>query len=424
MSNKYEVHKLGGAAMGSEAFVLKNAAEIARLVQGTSTRVIAVVSAGGGDTDSILARIRALNPETGLGDSNVDVALSAGETLSAGLLGVAIDGLGIKDVRALSPAQVPMRAARNGSGSSAIVQSVDGSRLLALLDQNRVLVVPGFLAPNRDGDVNTLGRGGSDLSAIALAAGLQRETQTNVPAIFGKAEKGVLAAPKDLIASPALIRNMTYHECMKLLQASDHEFIARRGAEVAAAFGVEMIFRQAGCFVSAGEERAFPGTRISARRGDDVEESSEFRALAARTFVRYDVTSQALINVLRALQSNEIAYEECKASAQGGYKLFLPELDESDDAERNRQISSLQLTSPPRKICIFHFMDSQILTGDFHFTHQIMEALAASGMTPGTGEFTDIEIDTESDTIVVECSTDHMKAVAEALAKHFKLAEQ
>lgn len=402
-----------------------NAREVADIIHGTDTRVIVVVSAGGNDTKSLLASMGDLNPGADIGDHEVDIGVSAGETASVGRFGSALRGLGITDFRAYSAAEMPMRATTSDSSPHALVESVDGRAILDSLETNRVLIMPGFLATTSVGRLHTLGFGGSDLSAIVLAGGIQEQTRQRTPAIFGKGEKGVLAAPPKLVKNPGLISRATHYQCLRVITANADEFIAHRGAEVAMSLDVDMLFRQAACFIPKGQQRNFPGTLISARPNGTIEGKNGFRALAAKYFVRYDIPFNAQQIILNALEEYKIPHEEFKANPHGGFELFLPELKEKQESERNAKIQSLGLpVGEPKQVCVLHLMDPDILQAGKYFTTQVYASLVACGIDPNSKEFEDVQVTTEADSIFIECSKERASAVATAIARHFQLTEE
>lgn len=164
------VVKFGGTSLGTPSRIRRAARRVASLVAG-GRGVVVVVSAMGQTTDRILGTLGALvtrRGESGAG-REVDRALATGEDLSAALLAAALHGLGVP-ARSLRGGEAGVRA--DGDFGAARVASVDARRLRSLLSRGVVPVVSGFQDERDDREVATLGRGGSDTSAVAIAAAL------------------------------------------------------------------------------------------------------------------------------------------------------------------------------------------------------------------------------------------------------------
>lgn len=172
------VIKFGGTSVGTAARVRAAARRVAAHVR-AGRRVVVVVSATGRETDRILERISAVAP-TGTSRSGppaldgghareVDRALATGEDRSAALLAAALWRIGVP-ARSLRGGEAGVYAA--GGFGAGRVASVATRELVALLDAGTVPVVSGFQGVRSDGETVTLGRGGSDISAVAIAAAL------------------------------------------------------------------------------------------------------------------------------------------------------------------------------------------------------------------------------------------------------------
>lgn len=173
------VLKFGGTSVGTPGRVRRAARRVRAHVR-RGRRVVVVVSAAGRTTDRILAKVDRLGPpDTGAMPSaaeaaaararEVDRALATGEDRSAALLAVALWRLGVP-ARSLSGGAAGVVA--EGAFGGGRIAHVDARRLAEVLDAGFVPVVSGFQATRLDGETVTLGRGGSDTSAVALAAAL------------------------------------------------------------------------------------------------------------------------------------------------------------------------------------------------------------------------------------------------------------
>lgn len=176
------VIKFGGTSLGTPARVFRAAARI-RAHARKGRPVVAVVSARGGTTDRILAHLAAVAGPAAAREA--DRALATGEDLAAALLAAALEGQGIP-ARSLRGGEAGVEARGDfGAGSVGRVHDVP---LRRLLERGVVPVVSGFQGRRADGETLTLGRGGSDTSAVAIAAALRARCHivTDVAAVFDR----------------------------------------------------------------------------------------------------------------------------------------------------------------------------------------------------------------------------------------------
>src|ERR1700744_3080446 len=163
------VMKFGGTSVAD----LDRTRHVATLVKAEVDRgnqVAVVVSAMAGETNKLVGWGRDLSP---LHDAReYDVVVAAGEQVTAGLLAVALGNIGVS-ARAWMGWQTPLRT--SAVHASARIESMDGEAMLASMAQGRVAVVAGFQGIASDNRISTLGRGGSDTSAVAVAAGLRAD---------------------------------------------------------------------------------------------------------------------------------------------------------------------------------------------------------------------------------------------------------
>ena len=163
------VQKFGGSSVRDRERLLR-AMRIVRRTWEQGDDVVVVLSAQGDTTDALLARARELTEEPPLRE--LDALLATGETASVALGAIALASLGVPAV-SLSGWQVPVGT--DGTHGGANVRSVGAERIRKELAQRRVVLAAGFQGVDAAGDVTTLGRGGSDTSAVALAAFLGAE---------------------------------------------------------------------------------------------------------------------------------------------------------------------------------------------------------------------------------------------------------
>lgn len=163
------VRKYGGTSLGDCGKIMRAARGAAELVR-QGKQVVMVVSAQGQTTDEMIRKARQVNLRGSLRE--MDAYLAAGEQMSAALMAMAIGSLGQRSV-SLTGIQAGIRT--DGVHSNARITDVDTGRILQELDAGKIVVVAGFQGMNEKGDITTLGRGGSDTTAVALAAALGAE---------------------------------------------------------------------------------------------------------------------------------------------------------------------------------------------------------------------------------------------------------
>ncbi len=163
------VQKYGGTSVGTETRIQKAASRAVSLAN-QGHQVVLVVSAQGHTTDELLGKAQGIDPRGS--DREMDACLSAGEQISAALMAMAIQSQG-KQAVSLSGWQAGIQT--DGVHADARILAIDTSRLERELEAGKIVVVAGFqgLGPNQD--VTTLGRGGSDTTAVALAAWLKAD---------------------------------------------------------------------------------------------------------------------------------------------------------------------------------------------------------------------------------------------------------
>ena len=163
------VRKYGGTSLADGEKILAAAHRAAELSR-QGHRVVLVVSAQGHTTDEMIRNARAINRRGSLRE--MDAYLSAGEQMSAALMAMAIGALGQCAV-SLTGAQAGIHT--DGIHGNAKITEIDTSRIRQELDKGKIVVVAGFQGVDDEADITTLGRGGSDTTAVALAAWLNAD---------------------------------------------------------------------------------------------------------------------------------------------------------------------------------------------------------------------------------------------------------
>jgi aspartate kinase len=198
------VQKYGGTSVANAECIGNVARRVLETVA-AGNQVAVVVSAMAGETDRLAALARDLGGEQP-DPREYDVLLATGEQKTIALLAMAIQRLG-NAARSFTGAQIGMRT--DTAHTRARINSIDAQRLRKVLDEGAVAVIAGFQGVDDDGNVTTLGRGGSDTSAVAIAAALEAdvcEIYTDVDGIFTSDPRMVPAARKlDRIAYDEMI---------------------------------------------------------------------------------------------------------------------------------------------------------------------------------------------------------------------------
>ena len=175
------VQKYGGTSMGTIARI-QNVAKriIAKKEQGN--RMVVVVSAMGKSTDHLVEMAYAVNDKPP--KREMDMLLATGEQVSISMLSMALDEMGYKAISFTGP-QVGIKT--EGLHGRARIMDVDKTKIVEALDEDKIVIVAGFQGVNENDDITTLGRGGSDTSAVALSVvlGCPCEIYTDVDGIYG-----------------------------------------------------------------------------------------------------------------------------------------------------------------------------------------------------------------------------------------------
>ena len=186
------VQKFGGTSVGS----VERIDAVAEIIKeaSKSKKIIVVVSAMGGETNRLVKLAKHFDKDPD--KREFDALVSTGETVSSALLAMALQSKGIK-ARSYSASQISMRT--TDSYSKAKILDVDADKILSTINDNTIPIITGFQGVTAGGDVTTLGRGGSDTTAVAIAAqvGAERcDIYTDVDGIFTTDPKVVPNAKK------------------------------------------------------------------------------------------------------------------------------------------------------------------------------------------------------------------------------------
>ena len=225
------VQKYGGTSVGTAARIRRVSRRIAATVE-RGEQVVVVVSAMGHTTDRMIALAQSVNPEPPARE--LDMLVANGETITAPLVAMCLEGMGVPAI-SLSGLQAGVRT--SAQHSRALIQDINPGRILEALREGKVPVVAGFQGVTESLEITTLGRGGSDTTAVALAAALKAdscEIYTDVDGIF--------------TADPRVVRNarklafIRYDEMLELA-AVGARVMHPRAVEIGELYGVRIHVR-------------------------------------------------------------------------------------------------------------------------------------------------------------------------------------
>ncbi|GAC1657170.1 MAG: aspartate kinase [Candidatus Dormibacteraceae bacterium] len=231
MSAAIVVQKYGGTSVASPARIRRVSRRIADTVR-SGHPVVAVVSAMGHTTDRLIALAKQVSPAPPARE--LDMLVANGETITAPLVAMCLQGLGVPAI-SLTGLQAGVRT--SGHHSKARIRDIETGRLRAELAEGRVCVVAGFQGVSEGMEITTLGRGGSDTTAVALAAALGARTCE----IYTDVD-GIYSADPRVVDRPRMIDFISYEEMLELA-AVGAKVMHPRAVEIGELYGVEIHVR-------------------------------------------------------------------------------------------------------------------------------------------------------------------------------------
>ena len=214
------VHKYGGTSMGSTDRIKNVAARVAKW-HDAGHQVIVVPSAMSGETNRLIGMAKEIMGQPD--PRELDMICSTGEQVSVGLLAMALLAIG-KDAVSYAGWQVAIKT--DSSFTKARIQSIDDAKVRADLDCGKIVIITGFQGVDEDGNISTLGRGGSDTSAVAIAAALKADECQ----IYTDVD-GVYTTDPRVVSDARRLKTVTFEERLemaslgsKVLQSRSVEF--------------------------------------------------------------------------------------------------------------------------------------------------------------------------------------------------------
>jgi aspartate kinase len=222
------VQKFGGSSVANKERLF-NVADIVTRTYAKGNNVVVVVSAQGDTTDDLITKAREVNEDAS--KREMDMLLAAGEQMSASLLAMAIEKLGYPVVSLLGWQAGFLTSSAYGS---ARIKRVEPDRIRKELDKKNIVVVTGFQGINRYDDMTTLGRGGSDTSAVAIAATMHAD----LCQIYTDVE-GVFTADPRKVENARKLDAISYDEMLELASLGA-QVLNNRSVEMAKKYGIEL----------------------------------------------------------------------------------------------------------------------------------------------------------------------------------------
>ncbi|HPV61388.1 MAG TPA: aspartate kinase, partial [Thauera aminoaromatica] len=247
------VQKYGGTSVGTPERMRSVARRVANF-RAQGHRVVVVVSAMSGETNRLIALARAVAPSPRTRE--LDVVVSTGEQVSIGLLCMALDDLGVP-ARSYTGAQV--RILTDSTHTRARILDIDAAPIRKDLDAGGVVVVAGFQGVDAHGNITTLGRGGSDTTAVALAAALEADECQ----IYTDVD-GVYTADPRIVPEARKLDAVRFEEMLELASLGS-KVLQIRAVEFAAKYKVKLRV------LSSFEEDPGEGTFITVEESSNME---------------------------------------------------------------------------------------------------------------------------------------------------------
>lgn len=222
------VQKFGGSSVADKDRVM-NVASIVADTYKKGNDVVVVVSAQGDTTDDLIAKYKEIDANAS--DREKDMLLAAGEQISISLLAMALHKLGCPAISLLG---WQAGFATSSAHTRARIKKVDTTRLKAEIAKKQIVVVAGFQGINKYDDITTLGRGGSDTSAVAIAAAMHAD----LCQIYTDVE-GVYTADPRKIPEAIKLPEISYDEMLELASLGA-QVLNNRSVELAKKFGIEL----------------------------------------------------------------------------------------------------------------------------------------------------------------------------------------
>ena len=288
------VHKYGGTSVGSPERI-KNVAKRVAKARAEGHDIVVVVSAMSGETNRLVALAHETQEHPD--PRELDVVLATGEQVTIGLLAMALKDIGV-DAKSYTGWQVALKT--DTSHTKARIESIDDEKMRADLAEGKVVIVAGFQGISSEGNISTLGRGGSDTSAVAIAAALKADECQ----IYTDVD-GVYTTDPRVVPEARCMDTITFEEMIELASLGS-KVLQIRSVEFAGKYKVRL--RVLSSLQDGGN-----GTLITFEEDDNMER-------AAVTGIAFD-KNQARINVRGVPDKPGVAYQILGAVADANIEV-------------------------------------------------------------------------------------------------------
>ena len=290
------VMKFGGSSVADND-KLKLVANKIIDIYDKGNNIVVILSAQGKTTDKLIQEALELSENTE--DREMDMLLSSGEQISIAKLSILLNGMGYKSI-SLTGWQAGILT--NNTNQNAIIKNIDTSRILKELEDRKIVIIAGFQGFNENLDITTLGRGGSDTSAIAIAAALNAKECY----IFSDVD-GVYTADPNKVEDAKKLSALSYNEMMEI-SSEGAKVLHNRCAEIGDKFKIPIITK------STFNNRA--GTIIT-----DIIEENTIKSIVKKDISRISIVGNGIIrnidfikNVLAIIQDEKLDMLEFNVS--------------------------------------------------------------------------------------------------------------
>lgn len=290
------VMKFGGSSVANNERLKLVANKVIDLYD-KGNDIVVILSAQGKTTDKLIKEALELSENTK--DREMDMLLSSGEQISIAKLSILLNGMGYE---AISLTGWQAGILTNNTNQNAIIRNIDTTRILNELEQRKIVIIAGFQGYNENLDITTLGRGGSDTSAIAIAAALQAKECY----IFSDVD-GVYTADPNKVESAKKLSALSYDEMIEL-SSEGAKVLHNRCAEIGDKFKIPIITK------STFNNKA--GTIIT-----DIIEENTIKSIVKKDISRISIVGNGIIrnidfikNVLDKIESEKLEMSEFNVS--------------------------------------------------------------------------------------------------------------
>ncbi len=296
------VHKYGGTSMGSTERI-KNVAKRVAKWHDAGHKIVVVPSAMSGETNRLIGLAREIMPEPN--QLELDMIAATGEQVSVGLLSMALLAIG-KEAVSYAGWQVPIKT--DSAFTKARIQSIDDERIKRDLDAGKIVIITGFQGVDEQNNITTLGRGGSDTSAVAVAAAIKADE-----CLIYTDVDGVYTTDPRIVSEARRLKRITFEEMLEMASLGS-KVLQIRSVEFAGNYKVPTrVLSSLTDPMMSLEEEAKSGTLISFEEENNMEQAVISGIASSR--------DEAKITVLGVPDRPGIAFQIVGAIADGNIEV-------------------------------------------------------------------------------------------------------